>query len=59
MKSFNTAGTMIASQHYMVPIDHQVDAAVELVDSNKYFCINRGRQYGKTTTLAFLKEKLE
>jgi hypothetical protein len=43
----------------MVPIDHQVDAAVELVDSNKYFCINRGRQYGKTTTLAFLKEKLE
>jgi hypothetical protein len=59
MKSFNTAGTMIASQHYMVPIDHQVDAAARLVDGNKYFCINRGRQYGKTTTLAFLKEKLE
>ena len=24
-----------------------------------YFCINRGRQYGKTTTLAFLKQHLE
>ena len=59
MKCFNTTGKMIASQHYMVPIDHQVDVAAKMVEGNKYFCINRGRQYGKTTTLAFLKQHLE
>ena len=59
MKRFNTTGKMIAEQHYMVPIDRQVNAAARLVEDNMYFCINRGRQYGKTTTLAFLKEHLE
>lgn len=59
MKRFNTTGKMIAAQHYMVPIDRQVNAAARLVEDNMYFCINRGRQYGKTTTLAFLKEHLE
>ena len=50
---------MIADQHYMVPIDRQVNEAARMVEDNLYFCINRGRQYGKTTTLAFLKQKLE
>lgn len=59
MKRFNTTGKMIAAQHYMVPIDQQVHAAAKLVEDGMYFCINRGRQYGKTTTLAFLKEHLE
>lgn len=59
MKRFNTTGKMIAAQHYMVPIDRQVNAAARLVEDGMYFCINRGRQYGKTTTLAFLKEHLE
>ena len=59
MKRFNTTGKMIASQHYMVPIDHQVNEAAKLVENNMYFCINRGRQYGKTTTLSFLKQHLE
>mgnify|MGYP002853616223 CR=1 FL=1 len=59
MKTFNTTGKMIASQHYMAPIDRQVNAAAKLVEANKYFCINRGRQYGKTTTLSFLKKHLE
>ena len=59
MKRFNTTGKCIASQHYMVRIDRQVNAAANLMEQNLYFCINRGRQYGKTTTLAFLKEHLE
>ena len=59
MKRFNTTGKMIATQHYMVSINRQVNAAARLVEGNMYFCINRGRQYGKTTTLAFLKEHLE
>jgi len=45
--------------HYMVNIDRQVEAAAKLVRQGDYFCINRGRQYGKTTTLAALKKKLE
>ena len=59
MKRFNTTGKCIADRHYMVRIDRQVNAAARLVEDNMYFCINRGRQYGKTTTLAFLKEHLE
>ena len=59
MKRFNTTGKCIAAQHYMVRIDRQVNAAARLVENNLYFCINRGRQYGKTTTLAFLKGHLE
>lgn len=59
MKRFNTTGKMIATQHYMVPIDRQVNEAAKLVENNMYFCINRGRQYGKTTTLSFLKQHLE
>ena len=38
-------GKMIVTQHYMVPIDRQVNEAAKLVESNMYFCINRGRQY--------------
>ena len=50
---------MIAARHYMVPIDRQVNVASKMVEDNMYFCINRGRQYGKTTTLSFLKQNLE
>lgn len=42
----------------MVNIDRQVEAAAKLVRQGDYFCINRGRQYGKTTTLAMLAQKL-
>ena len=59
MRTFNTAGKCIPSMHYMVDISRQVDAAAKMVGRGNYFCINRGRQYGKTTTLAMLKKKLE
>lgn len=59
MKKFNTTGKCIADRHYMVPIDRQVEYAARLVEDNLYFCINRGRQYGKTTTLDFLKNHLQ
>lgn len=59
MKRFNTVGKCIPSMHYMVNIDRQVESAAKLVRQGNYFCINRGRQYGKTTTLSFLKRKLE
>ena len=59
MKRYNTTGKCIADRHYMVPIDRQVEAAAQLIEDGLYFCINRGRQYGKTTTLAFLKNYLQ
>ena len=59
MRTFNTAGKCIPSMHYMVDISRQVDVAAKMVSRGNYFCINRGRQYGKTTTLAMLKKKLE
>lgn len=59
MKVFNTTGKCIPSMHYMVDISRQVEDAAKLVRRGNYFCINRGRQYGKTTTLALLKKKLE
>ena len=59
MKRFNTTGKCIAERHYMVPIDRQVKYAAQMVEDNLYFCINRGRQYGKTTTLSFLSSYLQ
>ena len=59
MKRFNTTGKCIADRHYMVPIDRQVEYAARMVEDNLYFCINRGRQYGKTTTLSFLSSYLQ
>ena len=52
---FNTEGTCIPEQHYMVRLDGRVETIKRrLVDRGKYFVINRGRQYGKTTTLRAL-----
>ena len=59
MKSFNTTAVCIPSKHYMVDLTDRLKAIKKLVDAEKYFTINRARQYGKTTTLTALKEYLE
>ncbi|MDO5422660.1 MAG: AAA-like domain-containing protein [Eubacteriales bacterium] len=58
-RRFNTEGSCNPEEHYMVNIDNRVQEAKELVERMKYFTINRGRQYGKTTTLDFLSKKLQ
>ena len=58
MKEFNTTGVCIPSRHYMVDLSGRVAEIKKLVDAGKYFTINRGRQYGKTTTLTALKKEL-
>ena len=58
MKRFCTTGKCNPKIHYMVNIDRQVEAAAQLVRQGDYFCINRGRQYGKTTTLAIMEDTL-
>lgn len=59
---FNTEGLCDPEEHYMVRLDDRLSKIKQLfVDRGKYFVINRGRQYGKTTTLralaSYLKEE--
>ena len=57
---FNTEGRCEPGIHYMVRLDSRLEQIKRLyVDRGKYFAINRGRQYGKTTTLAALAEYLK
>ena len=58
MKVFNTTAVCIPSKHYMVDLSERVEEIKKLVDAGKYFTINRARQYGKTTTLTALKNRL-
>jgi len=57
-REFNTTGLCVANRHYMVDISDKLNKIKELIDNNKYFTINRSRQYGKTTTLSALKKML-
>ncbi len=57
---FNTEGACSPNRHYMVRLDERLDQIKRLyVDREKYFVINRGRQYGKTTTLRALAKYLK
>ena len=58
MRQFNTNAVCIPSKHYMVDLSSVTDAIKKLVDAEKYFSINRARQYGKTTTLNALEKSL-
>lgn len=59
MKYFNTEGLCRPEKHYMVRLDARLERIKKLlVDREKYFVINRGRQYGKTTTLSALRKYL-
>ena len=58
MKEFNTTAVCIPSKHYMVDLTETVKQIKSMVDSGKYFTINRARQYGKTTTLSALDHAL-
>lgn len=60
MRYFNTEGSCKSNEHYMVHLDDRLEKIKKLyVDRKKYFVINRGRQYGKTTTLRALEEYLK
>ena len=58
-KEFNITGTCLPEEHYMVDISKRLEKIKDLVDKKRYFTINRGRQYGKTTTLSRLRRFLE
>jgi hypothetical protein len=59
MRKFNTTGVCDKEEHYMVDISEKLKQIRIMVDEGEYFTINRGRQYGKTTTLLALEEELK
>ena len=58
IRKFNTTGICVPNMHYMVDISEKVEKIFQLVDEGYYFTINRGRQYGKTTTIGRLRKRL-
>ncbi|MCD7954318.1 MAG: AAA-like domain-containing protein [Lachnospiraceae bacterium] len=58
-KTFNTEGYCDPDYNYMVDISDRLAQIKIMVDNGKYFTINRGRQYGKTTTLIALEDYLD
>ena len=59
MREFNSTGLCVPRKHYMVDISGRVAQICTMVERGDYSCINRARQYGKTTTLAALERALE
>lgn len=60
MRYFNTEGLCDPEIHYMVNLDKRLQMIKErYVERGSYFVINRGRQYGKTTTLWMLEDYLK
>ena len=58
MHEFNTTGNCIPEMHYMVDISSKIKQMTALVEKRKYFTINCARQYGKTTALDLLEDRL-
>ena len=59
MKEFNITGVCIPEMHYMVDTSAKLESISKLVTKGKYFTINRSRQFGKTTTLYMLEQKVK
>ncbi len=58
MREFNTIAVCTPEENYMVDLTDRIRKIEMLVDKQKYFTINRARQYGKTTTLTALTRYL-
>jgi hypothetical protein len=58
MRKFNVTGLCVPEDDYMVDISDKLEQVIKLIDNRSYFTINRARQYGKTTTLACLENRL-
>ncbi|MCR5488164.1 MAG: AAA-like domain-containing protein [Lachnospiraceae bacterium] len=56
MKTFNTEAICIPEYNYMVDLSDRLGMIRRMIEDRKYFIINKGRQYGKTTMLYMLKQ---
>jgi AAA-like domain len=57
-KRFNVTGTCFPEDHYMADVSKKWELTYEMTEEGEYFIINRPRQYGKTTTLYTMAERL-
>ena len=57
-RQFNITGLCIPAYDYMVDITDRVEAVKAMVDQGQYFTVNRPRQYGKTTLLEALTQRI-
>ena len=57
-KKFNDVGLCFPEDHFMGDISKKLAATYAMVEDGAYFIINRPRQYGKTTMLDTLANKL-
>lgn len=59
-KKFNITGLCIPQKHYMADISPKIDQIItQYIENEEYFTINRARQYGKTTILELLYQRLK
>ncbi len=58
-KKFNVTAVCVPERHYMVDISERIALIRGMVEEGDYFAINRGRQYGKTTTLYMVSRELK
>jgi hypothetical protein len=59
VRKFNVTGLCIPDKHYMVNLDNKINEIIKLIEAEEYFTINRARQYGKTTIMNELYNKLK
>ena len=57
-KQFNITGSCNPNRHYMVDSPDRFQRIKAMIDAGDYFTINRGRQFGKTTTLNMIWRQL-
>ncbi len=58
VKKFNVTGTCFPEDHYMADVSEKWETTYAMIEDGTYFIINRPRQYGKTTTLYTMAERL-
>jgi len=58
MRKFNVTGLCVPDSHYMADTSEKLSRIMQFVENGDYFSINRGRQYGKTTTFSLLEKRM-
>jgi len=58
MKTFNIIANCLPDKHYMVDTSNKLDQIMKMIERGDYFIINRPRQFGKTTTIFLLWQRL-
>jgi hypothetical protein len=58
-RKFNITGICIPQEHFMADMSKKLDQIMDMVTNGDYFTIHRPRQYGKTTIMYLLGERLK